>query len=132
MTNEYLTLLAEHYPTIRSACAQIIKLRSEQLLPKPTEHFLSDIHGEYESFLHILKNASGVIKDKITTVFSKTMSEADRRTLATLIYYPEQKLEHIKRSVENIDDWYKITLYHLIEICRVVAAKYSRADVLRA
>lgn len=132
MTNEYLTLLAEHYPTIRSACAQIIKLRSEQLLPKPTEHFLSDIHGEYESFLHILKNASGVIKDKITTVFSKTMSEADRRTLATLIYYPEQKLEHIKRSVENIDDWYKITLYHLIEICRVVASKYTRADVLRA
>lgn len=132
MNCEYLTLLSESYPTIRSACAEIIKLRAEQQLPKLTEHFLSDIHGEYESFLHILKNASGVIKDKITAVFSKTMSEADRRTLATLIYYPEQKLEHIKRTTENINDWYKITLYRLIEICRIVASKYTRAAVLRA
>lgn len=132
MTGEYLTLLSESYPTIRSACAEIIRLRAEQQLPKLTEHFLSDIHGEYESFLHILKNASGVIKDKITTVFSKSMSEADRRTLATLIYYPEQKLEHIKRSTENINDWYKITLYRLTQICRVVASKYTRAAVLRA
>ena len=132
MNREYLTLLSESYPTIRAACAEIIKLRAEQRLPKLTEHFLSDIHGEYESFLHILKNASGVIKDKITTVFSKTMSEADRRTLATLIYYPEQKLEHIKRTTENINDWYKITLYRLTEICRIVASKYTRAAVLRA
>ena len=129
MTEEYLTLLAERYPTIRSACAEIIRLQSCQQLPKLTEHFLSDIHGEYESFLHILKNASGVIKDKISIAFSKTMSEADRRTLATLIYYPEQKLEHIKASTENINDWYKITLYPLTEICRIVASKYTRADV---
>lgn len=132
MTKEYLSLLSERYPTIRSACAEIIKLQSMQQLPKLTEHFLSDIHGEYESFLHILKNASGVIKDKISNVYSKTMSEADRRTLATLIYYPEQKLEHIKRTVDNINDWYKITLYHLIEICRVVSSKYTRAAVRRA
>lgn len=117
MTEEYLTLLAERYPTIRSACAEIIRLQSCQQLPKLTEHFLSDIHGEYESFLHILKNASGVIKDKISIAFSKTMSEADRRTLATLIYYPEQKLgahqgvhRKYQRLVQN-------TLYHLTEIC---------------
>lgn len=132
MTTEYLTLLSESYPTIRSACAEIIRLQSEQQLPKLTEHFLSDIHGEYESFLHILKNASGVIKDKISAVFSKTMSETERRTLATLIYYPEQKLAHIKRTVVNMDDWYKITLYRLIEICRIVASKYTRAAVRSA
>lgn len=132
MTDDYLTLLAERYPTIRSACAEIIRLQSRQQLPKLTEHFLSDIHGEYESFLHILKNASGVIKDKISIAFSKTMSEADRRALATLIYYPEQKLEHIKAEGGNIRDRYKITLYHLIEICRIVASKYTRADVRSA
>ena len=132
MTKEYLSLLAEQYPTIASACAEIIKLKSTQQLPKPTEHFLSDIHGEYESFLHILKNASGVIKDKISSVYAKTMSESDRRTLATLIYYPEQKLEHIKSTVSNLDDWYKITLYHLIEICRIIATKYTRSDVRNA
>ncbi|MBS7299100.1 MAG: fructose-1,6-bisphosphatase [Eubacteriales bacterium] len=132
MTTEYLSLLSEQYPTIASACAEIIKLQSTQQLPKLTEHFLSDIHGEYESFLHILRNASGVIKDKISSVFAKTMSESDRRTLATLIYYPEQKLEHIKATVTDLDDWYKITLYQLIEICRIVATKYTRADVRRA
>ncbi|MBQ7793592.1 MAG: fructose-1,6-bisphosphatase [Clostridia bacterium] len=132
MTNEYLTLLSEHYPTAASACAEIIRLQSKQQLPKLTEHFLSDIHGEYESFLHILKNASGIIKDKITGAFSKTMSESDRRTLATLIYYPEQKLEHIKSIVTDLDDWYKITLYHLIDICRIVATKYTRAEVRSA
>lgn len=132
MADEYLTLLSEQYPSIGSACAEIIKLQSQQQLPKLTEHFLSDIHGEYESFLHILKNASGVIKDKISAVFSKTMSESDRRALATLIYYPEQKLEQVKVTVDNLDDWYKITLYHLIEICRILASKYTRSDVRRA
>ena len=78
---------------------------------------MSDIHGEYESFLHILKNASGVIKDKITQIYGRTLSERDRQVLATLIYYPEQKLEYIKDEVDDINDWYKITLYRLIEIC---------------
>lgn len=87
---------------------------------------MSDIHGEYESFLHILKNASGVIKDKITQIYGRTLSERDRQVLATLIYYPEQKLEYIKDEVDDINDWYKITLYRLIEICRVVASKYTR------
>ncbi len=128
-TTDYLKLLSEQYPTIKSACAEIIHLQSRQQLPKLTEHFMSDIHGEYESFLHILKNASGVIRDKISIVYGKTLSEADRQLLCTLIYYPEQKLELIKNSIDDIDDWYKITLYRLIEVCRAVAAKYTRAEI---
>ncbi len=126
---DYLKLLSEKYPTIKSACSEIITLQSHQKLPKLTEHFMSDIHGEYESFLHILKNASGVIKDKITSIYSRTLSEHDREILSTLIYYPEQKLDLIKREIPNIEDWYKITLYRLIEICRVVASKYTRAAI---
>lgn len=126
---DYLRLLSEQYPTIKSACAEIITLQSRRKLPKLTEHFMSDIHGEYESFLHILKNASGVIKDKITSIYSRTLSEHDREILSTLIYYPEQKLDLIKREIPNIEDWYKITLYRLIEICRVVASKYTRAKI---
>ena len=126
---DYITLLAEQYPNIKSACSEIIRLQSKQKLPKLTEHFMSDIHGEYESFLHILKNASGVIKYKIQDIYGRTLSEEDRQILCTLIYYPEQKLDWIKRRVANIDDWYKITLYRLVEICRVVASKYTRASV---
>ena len=100
---DYLKLLAEQYPSIRSACAEIIKLQSRQKLPKLTEHFMSDIHGEYTSFLHILKNGSGVIKDKINSIYGRTLSEQDRAVLATLIYYPEQKLELIKLTTENIE-----------------------------
>ncbi len=126
---EYLKLLAEQYPDIKSACTEIIRLQSLLKLPKLTEHFMSDIHGEYESFLHILKNASGVIKYKIKTIYGRTLSEADRQTLCTLIYYPEQKLDDIKHTVADIDDWYKITLYRLIEICRLFSEKYTRAAV---
>lgn len=130
--HDYLSLLAEQYPTVKSACTEIINLRSIQRLPKLTEHFMSDIHGEYESFLHILKNASGVIKDKIKTIYGRTLSKQDRMVLSTLIYYPEQKLDIIKRTIPNIHDWYKITLYHLIEICRVIASKYTRANIRKA
>lgn len=126
---EYLQLLKERYPTIQSACAEIISLESHQKLPKLTEHFMSDIHGEYESFLHILRNASGVIKDKIDNIFERTLSEKERDTLSTLIYYPERKLDIIKLSEGDIDDWYKITLYRLIEVCRLVASKYTRSHV---
>ncbi len=128
-TVEYLKLLSEQYPSIPAACSEIINLQSRQKLPKLTEHFMSDIHGEYESFLHILKNASGVIKDKITFIYGRTLSEHARQMLSTLIYYPEQKLDLIKKETENIDDWYKITLYRLIEICRLVSSKYTRATV---
>ncbi len=126
---EYLQLLASQYPTIQSACAKIIYLESYMKLPKLTEHFMSDIHGEHESFLHILRNASGVIKDKIDMIFERTLSERERDTLSTLIYYPEQKLDLIKMNTENIDDWYKITLYRLIEVCRLIASKYTRAHI---
>ncbi len=126
---DYLNLLAQQYPTVKDASREIIRLQSRQKLPKLTEHFMSDIHGEYESFLHILKNASGVIKDKIASIYGRTLSEHDRQTLATLIYYPKQKLEIIKRETDDLDDMYRITLYRLIEICRVVAAKYTRATV---
>lgn len=126
---EYLQLLKERYPTIRAACAEIISLESHKKLPKLTEHFMSDIHGEHESFLHILKNASGVIKDKIDTIYARTLSEKERDTLSTIIYYPEQKLELIKAETDDIDDWYKITLYRLIEICRLVASKYTRSKI---
>ncbi len=126
---EYLKLLAEQYPSIPAACSEIIALQSRQKLPKLTEHFMSDIHGEYEPFLHILKNASGVIKDKITSIYGRTLSEHTRQMLSTLIYYPEQKLDLVKKETENIEDWYKITLYRLIDICRLVSSKYTRAAV---
>lgn len=126
---DYLKLLKEQYPTIQSACAEIISLESRMKLPKITEHFMSDIHGEYESFLHILKNASGVIKDKIDTIFARTLSEKERDVLSTLIYYPEQKLDIIKTEVKDTDDWYKITLYRLVEVCRLVASKYTRSSI---
>ncbi len=128
-SKDYLKLLSEQYPTIKSACSEIIRQKSYQKLPKPTEHFMSDIHGEYESFLHILKNASGVIREKISSIYGNTLSETDRQLLCTLIYYPTQKLELLKNDIENADDWYKITLYRLIEICRAVAAKYTRSAV---
>lgn len=126
---DYLELLKEQYPTIQAACAEIISLESRLKLPKLTEHFMSDIHGEYESFLHILRNASGVVKNKIDTAFSRTLSEDERNTLSMLIYYPRQKLELIKEKTKNIDDWYKITLYRLIDVCRLVASKYTREDI---
>lgn len=126
---EYLQLLKEQYPTIQAACAEIISLESNKKLPKLTEHFMSDIHGEYESFLHILRNASGVIKDKIDFIFARTLSEKERDIISTLIYYPEQKLDIIKSETDNIDDWYKITLYRLIEVCRLVSSKYTRANI---
>ncbi len=128
---EYLQLLKEQYPTIQTACAEIISLESHMKLPKLTEHFMSDIHGENEAFLHILRNASGVIKDKIDALFEHTLSERERNTLSTLIYYPERKLDIIKAKTSDIDDWYKITLYRLIEVCRLVASKYTRSHISR-
>lgn len=128
---DYLKLLSEQYPNITSACSEIIRLQSRRRLPKLTEHFMSDIHGEYESFLHILKNASGVIKEKIRNIYGRTLSVEDRQILCTLIFYPEQKLDWIKKRITRIDDWYKITLYRLVEICRLVASKYTRSSVRR-
>lgn len=128
----YLDLLAKQYPDVSSASTEIINLQAILNLPKSTEHFISDIHGEYESFTHMLKNASGVIKRKIDDIFGNSLRENEKCNLATLVYYPEQKLELIKRTEENLDDWYKITLYRLIELCRMVSSKYTRSRVRKS
>ena len=129
---KYLNILSEKFPTIQSVCTEIINLEAILNLPKGTEHFLSDLHGEYESFLHILKNASGAIKTKIDEIFKNVMTQDERRKLATLIYYPKEKLELIKKETSNINEFYRITLYRLIKICKVVGSKYSRSKVRKA
>ncbi|MDP4088884.1 MAG: fructose-1,6-bisphosphatase [Bacillota bacterium] len=128
----YLVLLSKQYPTINSASSEIINLQAISNLPKGTEHFLSDVHGEYEQLVHVLKNASGVIKRKIEDIFGNTLRQSEKKSLSTLIYYPEQKLDIILKQEENIRDWYKITLYRLIEICRHVSSKYTRSKVRKA
>lgn len=128
----YLRLLSKQYPTIDQASTEIINLQAILILPKGTEHFISDIHGEYEAFNHVMKNASGVIKRRINEVFGNSIMENDKRKLATLIYYPEQKLETILKEEENIEDWYKITLFKLIQICKSVSSKYTRSKVRKA
>lgn len=128
----YLRLLAKQYPTIAEASTEIINLEAILNLPKGTEHFLSDIHGEYEPFIHVLRNGSGVVKRKIEDIFGNSLMESEKKSLATLVYYPEQKLEIVLKEEKNIDDWYKITLYRLIELCRFVSSKYTRSKVRKA
>ncbi|MFW5799859.1 MAG: fructose-1,6-bisphosphatase [Spirochaetota bacterium] len=128
----YFKLLSEHYPSIDSACKEIINLKAILGLPKGTEHFLSDIHGEYEAFIHVLRNASGVIKRKIEDLYDEVLSLKEKKTLATLIYYPEQKLTLIEQEVEDMQEWYKITLQRLIKICRTVTSKYTRSQIREA
>lgn len=129
---KYMRLLAKRYPDINSASAEIINLQAILNLPKGTEHFVSDIHGEYESFNHVLKNASGVIKNQISAIFGTEMRESEKKSLATLIYYPEQKLDQIAKEETDLEDWYKITLYRLVTICKVLGSKYSRSKVRKA
>ena len=130
----YLQMLSHQYPSIEAASTEIIKLQAFLNLPKGTEHFMSDLHGEYEAFLHILNNASGAIKEKVDILFSNTLSARERAVLATLIYYTEAKLKEIKEETppEEMDEWYKITLNRLMEICRLVASKYTRSKVRAA
>ena len=128
----YLERLSQLYPTIAKASTEIINLQAILNLPKGTEHFLTDIHGEYEAFSHVLKNGSGSVRRKIDDVFGNTMSSRDKQTLATLIYYPKEKMDRIKKEEENMEDWYKITLYRLIEICKCAASKYTRSKVRKA
>ena len=99
---DYLKLLSKQYPTIAEASTEIINLEAILNLPKGTEHFLSDIHGEYEPFIHVLRNGSGVIKRKIDDIFGTTLMESERKSLATLVYYPEQKLEVVLKEEKNI------------------------------
>lgn len=129
---KYLQLLAQSFPNIPEASTEIINLQAILNLPKGTEHFVADIHGEYEAFLHILKNASGNIQRKVNELFGNLMRESDARELCTLIYYPDQKLELIKAAEENIDDWYHITIHNLVTVCRLVSSKYTRSKVRKA
>ena len=129
---KYLQLLAQSFPNIPEASTEIINLQAILNLPKGTEHFVADIHGEYEAFLHILKNASGNIQRKVNELFGNLMRESDARELCTLIYYPDQKLELIKAAEENIDDWYHITIHNLVAVCHLVSSKYTRSKVRKA
>jgi len=129
---KYLKSIANLYPTIAAASTEIINLQSILNLPKGTEHFLSDIHGADEQFLHVLKNGSGSVIRKINDVFGNTLSSKDKKMLATLIYYPEQKIEIVLKKEENVEDWYKITLHRLIQISKRVACKYTRSKVRKA
>ncbi len=129
---KYLRTLAEQYPTIAAASTEIINLQSILNLPKSTEHFMTDVHGEHEQFIHVLRNGSGSVRRKIDEEFGNTLSEKDKKTLATLIYYPEEKLELIRQQEDNIEDWYKITLHRLVQITKRVASKYTRSKVRKA
>lgn len=129
---EYLKLLSQQYPTVQEASTEIINLRAVQNLPKATEHFISDVHGEFEAFQHILNSASGVGRVKIDELFGATVSKADRDQLATLIYYPEEKLEEIERETEDMREWYRITFHRLIDLCCKVSAQYTRSKVRKA
>lgn len=132
MRLKYLKSLAENYPTIAAASREIINLQAILNLPKGTEHFLTDIHGEYEQFNHVLKNGSGSVRRKIDEEFGNTLSGRDKKSLATLIYYPEEKLDIVMQNEENIEDWYKITLHRLVQITKRVSSKYTRSKVRKA
>lgn len=132
LEDRYLERLSQLYPTIAKASTEIINLQAILNLPKGTEHFLTDIHGEYEAFAHVLKNGSGSVKRKVDEVFGNTLSSRDKRALATLIYYPREKMDQIKKVEPNMKDWYKITLYRLIEVCKSTASKYTRSKVRKA
>ena len=128
----YLNLLSQSFPTVADAAKEIINLEAIMNLPKGTEHFLADIHGENEAFEHVLKNASGNIKRKVGEIFGNTIRESDKKELCTLIYYPEQKLELVKAAEEDIDDWYHLTIHQLVKVCRDVSSKYTRSKVRKA
>lgn len=129
---QYLQLLSKTFPTVADASTEIINLEAILNLPKGTEHFLADIHGAYESFQHVLKNASGNIKRKVNEIFGNQIRESELRDLCTLIYYPEQKLEQIKAVETNLDDWYHITIHQLVKVCRDVSSKYTRSKVRKS
>ncbi|WP_415934659.1 fructose-1,6-bisphosphatase [[Ruminococcus] torques] len=132
LKKRYLTRLSDLYPTIAAASTEIINLQAILNLPKGTEHFLTDVHGEYEVFSHVLKNGSGSVRRKIEDVFGNTMSAADKKSLATLIYYPRAKMDLIRQTETNMEDWYKVHLYRLIEVAKRAASKYTRSKVRKA
>ncbi len=128
----YLQLLSHTFPTIAAASSEIINLEAILNLPKGTEHFLADLHGESEAFQHVLKNASGNIKRKVGELFDGDIRDKEQRELCTLIYYPEQKLELIKAAESDLEDWYHITIHRLVAVCRDVSSKYTRSKVRKS
>ncbi|MBC2003660.1 fructose-1,6-bisphosphatase [Listeria booriae] len=129
---KYLRLLSRNYPTIASTATEIINLEAILNLPKGTEHFLSDLHGEYEAFEQVIRNGSGVVKRKIHDLFGDRLTDAEINGLATLIYYPEQKMDIVLETEENLDFWYRNTLFQLIELAVHVSSKYTRSKVRKA
>ncbi|MCI6581464.1 MAG: fructose-1,6-bisphosphatase, partial [Oscillospiraceae bacterium] len=129
MEIKYLNLLSKEYPTIESVAAEMVNLSAVRSLPKGTEYFFSDLHGEYESFLHMLKSASGMIRKKIDLVFAKTVESAEREKLALLIYYPEKEIKRLSSLNLINDEWRRLTIYRLILVCEAVSAKYTRSKI---
>lgn len=129
MDQKYLRLLAEKFPSIESAASEIINLSAIRSLPKGTEYFFSDLHGEYEAFLHMLKSASGMIKNKIDLMLGKAVSGSRREALASLIYYPEREIKRLREEGELTDEWSRLTIYRLILVCEAISAKYTRSRV---
>ncbi len=125
----YLRLLSQQFPTVQAAGTEIIRLKTILNLPKPTEHFMSDIHGEHEAFLHILNSGSGEIKEKLEELFGNAMTQRDRNDLATLIYYPDSKLALAADETENLEEWYGLTIHRLVDLCRYVSTKHTRRKV---
>ena len=128
----YLKMLSRQYPTVRAAGTEIINLQAIMNLPKGCEHFISDVHGEYEAFLHILNSCSGVVRERLDFLYQDSLPRAKLDQLATLIYYPEEKMEELRPQIEDLDEWYRITLNRLMEVCRLVTARYSRSKVRKA
>ena len=122
----YLKLLAREYPTVRSAASEIINLTAIRGLPKGTEYFFSDLHGEHEAFIHLLRSSSGIIREKIKETFGYVIPEDEQEELANLIYYPEKALNRMAQQGRATDDWKRITIYRLVQICKEVSSKYTR------
>ena len=131
-TMKYLSLLSQQFPNQQSVFTEIINLQAILNLPKGTEHFMSDLHGEYEAFQHVLKNASGAVKRKVNEIFGNTLREAEKKELCTLIYYPEEKIQLVKAREKDLDDWYLITLNQLVKVCQNVSSKYTRSKVRKS
>ena len=129
---KYLRLLSETYPTRQAVSREIINLMAILNLPKGTEHFMSDLHGEYEAFYHILNNCSGVIREKVQMVFGDRLGDRECQELCTLIYYPQEKLELLKKEGELTEGWYLMTLKNLTELAGFLSSKYTRSKVRKA
>ena len=129
---KYLKLLSTKFRNISETTIEIINLQAILNLPKGTEHFLTDIHGEYDAFHHVLKNGSGTIKEKINDIFKDELSNYDKKELASVIYYPTKKVDYIMKNGQNLDKWLKNTIYRMIEVCSMTASKYTSSKVRKA